>query len=516
MRNTPSFVCELTSKTKQKSTSDETKIEKEADLREKRKQILQRLKNKHMSAAEILLTARIENEISEKVIFSPRTAKRFKEFGSRTEFPERLAKPGIMAKKSCYISDEMEENDDLRKPDLQELAEECRYKPSFGDNSLPVRQVIECPKQEKKLVPSLKVNIDDCSQEGSSEIGLRQLQEKEKSSSLQKRLMIKSSSFEIDAGNEEILTLKRSLSSQGLDPKSFTELEKASETFLGEISRNSHNKAKLSQLEKEHNESGNVLEIFEKKAATCKQMSAEEPNLEDKSLENDKLYGKDHLSDVKRFETKSKASRRNSVNESSSRLKYEDLKCSIHLSHGESSIAKSNSSEEHGNKSELFGNNSAVEISGSWEYKDSKGLQNKDKSASVSRASDESKCSPHKLKKSKGKSTNVGTLEPKKDKIKCETSKESKRKSKLLKVNGRLDTIEDKQCTERSNERHRIRAEKKERPSVEMESLQVDYRQLSSTTSLKIQQDKLEEDFHKLEEDLDRAFRELRNYLKTS
>lgn len=55
-------------------------------------------------------------------------------------------------------------------------------------------------------------------------------------------------------------------------------------------------------------------------------------------------------------------------------------------------------------------------------------------------------------------------------------------------------------------------------PSIRQQrnSSLVDYDDMSSTKSLKLQQDLLEQDFHRLEEDLDRAFSELRKYLRTS
>lgn len=85
MRNTPSFIGEFPSKHKPKRSCSpppsELPIEKEANLREKKKKILQRLKKNvdPGDAIEVVSRPRPLEEVPEKVIFSPRTSKKFHE-----------------------------------------------------------------------------------------------------------------------------------------------------------------------------------------------------------------------------------------------------------------------------------------------------------------------------------------------------------------------------------------------------------------------------------------------------
>lgn len=170
MRSVPSFIGDFHNQKRKPSTSrsstSELPIEKEADLREKRKQqILQRLKHKagHDDDIEIGLTAQknlAHDEISEKVIFSPRTAKRFKEVNppKRVESVDVRSKKHSQTEMPLIIVQETPKNNSKVVPETEqaqnhrkEISEHAiqrnksTYVPSFADKSTPVRSAHGSP-----------------------------------------------------------------------------------------------------------------------------------------------------------------------------------------------------------------------------------------------------------------------------------------------------------------------------------------------------------------------------------
>jgi len=169
MRSVPSFIGDFQKQKRKPSTSrsstSELPIEKEADLREKRKQqILQRLKHKASFEDDIEIGATAQtnlqnDEISEKVIFSPRTAKKLQAAGQKRNENEDVRDPRhSQTEMPMIVVEETLENNSRIVPGKM-LAQNHRkevsvpiiqrnkqsYVPSFADKSKPVRSANASP-----------------------------------------------------------------------------------------------------------------------------------------------------------------------------------------------------------------------------------------------------------------------------------------------------------------------------------------------------------------------------------
>lgn len=274
MRNTPSFIGEFSNKQKPKTLkttrSSELPIEKEADLREKRKQILQRLKHKndHDNIDETVLPPRsiTNDEISEKIVFSPRTAKRFEEAGhkrldvaeikrlcNRQDMP-KIVLQEPMEKHQHHTSKNEDRPQEIWKDPSKTAAKDAKqsYIPSFANKSPPLRKAQASPGLSKrtKTSPKLSKKIDAIEEKRSKEkktVDSPSQKHDGKSSNmlpLQKPPLLTSSSLEISDNDVESLPLRRSASYQSLKERGksrksggrkFLEVENATTSSLSSI-----------------------------------------------------------------------------------------------------------------------------------------------------------------------------------------------------------------------------------------------------------------------------------------
>jgi hypothetical protein len=174
MRNAPSFLGDFTKQKSKRSplTPAELPIEKEANLREKKKKILQRLKKNvdpdDVMAAQAPSQPLLIGEVPDKVIFSPRTSKRFTQAsqrlvesssGDEIKRLDRGRTPVIVLQKATEEEEAIEDTTGLHghanRRNLK-LRTELRneddsaapvYVPSFSDK--PLRHLPESPSRTR-------------------------------------------------------------------------------------------------------------------------------------------------------------------------------------------------------------------------------------------------------------------------------------------------------------------------------------------------------------------------------